>query len=79
MKKVFFVLIVLFLISGFSLFAEGNKVLVLKIDGIIGPPMQNYILNNFEEAEKLNADFVLLEINTPGGLSSRCVLYAMKL
>jgi len=66
-KYTFFILLFLFIVS--FLPASPNKALILNIDGIIGPPIQNYINSNIEEAEANDMDFILLEINTPGGLS----------
>jgi len=69
MKKIIYLAALILLLTSFVLNAADSKALVLKIDGIIGPPVQNYLINNIEDAEKKNADFILLEINTPGGLS----------
>lgn len=70
MRKAILFIVIIFLLLNVSLLAKSNRVLNLKIDGIIGPTVQNYLLNNIEEAEsRQNIDFILLEINTPGGLS----------
>ena len=41
---------------------------LLKIDGAIGPASSSYLKGGLAEARKQNAQFVLLELDTPGGL-----------
>lgn len=43
---------------------------LLKIDGAIGPASSSYLEGGLADAEKRNAAFVLLELDTPGGLVS---------
>ena len=43
-------------------------VFLLKVDGAITPPMAEYITDGIEHAEKENADLILIEMDTPGGL-----------
>ncbi len=45
-----------------------QAVFLLKVDGAITPPMAEYITDGIEHAEKENADLVLIEMDTPGGL-----------
>lgn len=47
---------------------NSDKIYIIKINGVIGPPIANYVINNIEKAEEDNADAILLEIDTPGGL-----------
>lgn len=42
--------------------------LVIKVDGVISPATYDLIKRNLAEAVKRNADIVILEMHTPGGL-----------
>ncbi|MEA2104305.1 MAG: nodulation protein NfeD [Candidatus Cloacimonadota bacterium] len=66
--RLFCVLILFFLLTSF-VYADTSKIYLFKIDGVIGPPMADYLIRNIEIAEENNAAAILLEINTPGGLS----------
>lgn len=46
----------------------GTGVYVLEAEGIINPPMANYIVRGVERAEKEGAHMVIVELDTPGGL-----------
>jgi len=46
------------------------EVRVLTIDGTITPPMAQYVNRGIRSAENDNVDAVVIEIDTPGGLSS---------
>ena len=43
---------------------------LLTIDGPIGPAVSDYITRSIADADEAGADFILLEIDTPGGLDS---------
>ncbi len=61
MRKFFFIILALpFIIKA--------DVVWLKIDGIIHPVSSNYIKNGIAFAEKIKADLIVIEMNTPGGL-----------
>lgn len=47
-----------------------SKAVVLNIKGVIGPATEDYIVKNLKLAENQHAQFVILEINTPGGLET---------
>ena len=47
-----------------------NKVVVLKVDSPIHPPSADYIQWGIEKAVNENAQCVVIELNTPGGLLS---------
>ena len=49
--------------------ADGPAV-VLDISGAIGPATADYFHRGMEEAESTNAQFVVLRMDTPGGLDS---------
>lgn len=61
--------ILLFLSVLFQLLsAAAELVTLLKIDGAIGPSASSYLEGGLAEAQAQNAAFVLLELDTPGGL-----------
>jgi membrane-bound serine protease (ClpP class) len=61
MRKILFILV--FLPSLFF-----GDVVLLQVNGIIHPPAANYIKNGISFGEKINADLIIIELNTPGGL-----------
>lgn len=71
--KIFLLLI----IQGFSLNAQ--KVITLTVDGAINPVVADYISAGIQKAEKEKATFLLINLNTPGGLlkSTRVIVSAM--
>src|ERR1051325_3926668 len=48
--------------------AAGEKVALIKIDGAIGPATTSYISRSIAEAKADNAQCLIIELNTPGGL-----------
>src|SRR5437879_183535 len=52
---------------GASTFAA-EKVCFIKIDGAIGPATASYISRSIEEANRQNAQCLVIQLNTPGGL-----------
>jgi membrane-bound serine protease (ClpP class) len=46
---------------------ESSLILVLKAEGPIMPPMQEYIARGIRVAEQRDAEAVIIELNTPGG------------
>jgi membrane-bound serine protease (ClpP class) len=73
------ILFVLSVLIHWLLAASPAPALLLKIDGAIGPASSNYLANGLAEAQKKQAPFVILELNTPGGLvsSTRDMVRAM--
>src|SRR5881296_1719271 len=45
-----------------------EKVCLIKIDGAIGPATASYISRSIEEAQSQNAQCLIIQLNTPGGL-----------
>ena len=48
----------------------GPIVVVLTVSGVIAPVTARYVLHGLEEAATLNAEAVIIELNTPGGLDT---------
>ena len=48
--------------------AAAEKVSLIKIDGAIGPATASYISRSIDEARKENAQCLVIQLNTPGGL-----------
>ncbi len=62
--NIFFVL--LFLNHSFS--ESKSKVFLLKVDGSINPSTADYISDELQKASNENAQLVIVQLNTPGGL-----------
>ena len=48
--------------------SAAEKVVLIKIDGAIGPATASYISRSIDEAAKQNAQCLVMQLNTPGGL-----------
>ncbi len=46
----------------------GEKVILIRVDGAIGPASAEYIVNSVDLAEKEHVEALVIEMNTPGGL-----------
>ncbi|MGE4418641.1 MAG: nodulation protein NfeD [Sulfurimonas sp.] len=66
MIRLFFLFLLLFL----PLFADSSLVVKLEIKGAIGPASSEYLKEGMEFAREKDAHMVLIELDTPGGLSS---------
>ncbi len=66
MIRLFFLLLLTLL----PLFAEGSLVVKLDIKGAIGPASSEYLKEGMVFARERNAQILLIELDTPGGLSS---------
>ena len=62
-------LVVLFLLplSPVHSFASGQATL-LRVDGPIGPAISDYLVRGIEKSADLEAEAIIIQINTPGGL-----------
>src|SRR5438445_7751693 len=49
-------------------FGAAEKVSLIKIDGAIGPATASYIARSIDEARTQNAQCLVIQLNTPGGL-----------
>src|SRR5437773_10871313 len=49
-------------------FGAAEKVSLIKIDGAIGPATASYISRSIDEARAQNAQCLIIQLNTPGGL-----------
>jgi len=47
---------------------SGERVALIKIDGAIGPATASYISRSIDEARTQNAQCLVIQLNTPGGL-----------
>ena len=62
-KKIIFVFII------FSIhFLKANTVYKIIVDGVINPVSAEYIIESIERAEEENAEMLVIEMDTPGGL-----------
>ncbi|WP_373031900.1 nodulation protein NfeD [Sulfurovum sp.] len=66
MKRLFFLLFITFL----PLLASTSTIMKLEIKGAIGPASSNYLKEGMAAAVLQNAQMILIELDTPGGLSS---------
>ena len=64
MKQIKFILLLLPVLA----YSYASRYVVLEFEGPIGPVSNRYISNGIDQAEKLDADFILLKLDTPGGL-----------
>jgi membrane-bound serine protease (ClpP class) len=65
------VFISLIIVGGVGIaFSDGRLINWIRLDGIINPIAAEYIVRGIESAEKNNAECLVLELNTPGGLDS---------
>lgn len=66
MKRLIFLLLLITL----PLFAASSTIIKLNIQGAIGPATSSYLKNGMIIAASKNAKIILIELDTPGGLST---------
>ncbi|MEA3491722.1 MAG: nodulation protein NfeD [Campylobacterota bacterium] len=66
MKRLLLLLLLVFV----PIFATASVVIKLEIKGIIGPASSSYLKDGIAVAERQNAQMILIELDTPGGLST---------
>jgi len=66
-SSLFVAALVLWLNCG-SVASSAEKVALIKIDGAIGPATASYIARSIDEARQANAQCLIIQLNTPGGL-----------
>jgi ATP-dependent protease ClpP protease subunit len=59
--------------------ASGEKVCLIKINGAIGPATASYISRSIDEAQSQNAQCLIIQLNTPGGLLESTQVIVQKL
>jgi membrane-bound serine protease (ClpP class) len=58
----------LFIFPNLLAATSAKHALIINIDGAIGPASADFVVRNLQTAEKTQAEFVIIELNTPGGL-----------
>ena len=58
----------LFLFFFSTLYPQNNRIILLKADCAVHPPLAEYIEMGILKANELKAECLILELNTPGGL-----------
>ena len=66
MNRLLFLLLLIVL----PLFAAASTIMKLEIKGTIGPASSNYLKEGMAAAVRQNAQMILIELDTPGGLST---------
>lgn len=64
------ILVALFLLLIPAIAAGNSKVLIVPVEGAIGPVTQDLVIRGLNQAQEENAMLVVLEMNTPGGLDT---------
>lgn len=68
MQKLFTLFILLFVFSSHATFSQKTKVMVMEIKSEIDPRTTRYVKLALENAKEINADIVIIEMDTYGGI-----------
>ena len=68
--KLFIIVFYLLILPGAAIPAEPRAVYVLAAVGSVNPGLAEFIVDGLKEAEKQNAEALIIELDTPGGLDS---------
>ena len=79
MKKILFLPIILFVISLFYPAFSCADIIVIKVNGVVNPVMAEFISKNIDMADEENAEAVVIELDTPGGLDTSMRLIVKKI
>ena len=72
-KLLLFILIIIsifFCLSQKDIAQSQPAIYLLQLNGMINPITAQYVIQGIEEAERANAEFLILQLDTPGGLDT---------
>jgi membrane-bound serine protease (ClpP class) len=72
-RLLLFALLAILALAAPRVFAQapvGAPVLLAEVTGVIGPPVAHHVESAIEAAEQRDAELLILQINTPGGLET---------
>ncbi len=70
MKNIFLITLILCIAAIFHASQSCADILVVRVNGVVNPVMSEYISKNIDRADKDNAEAVVIELDTPGGLDT---------
>ena len=66
-------------LTAFAACASEEKICLIKINGAIGPATATYIARSIDETQSKNAQCLIIQLNTPGGLLDSTQMIVQKL
>lgn len=54
----------------FTSILEAKEIIVLTVNGVINPPHAEYTIKGIKKAQEMNAEAVIIQLDTPGGLDT---------
>ena len=70
MKKIFCVLLFALLCCSFAAPSAAKDIYQISVQGVIGPPIAQFIVESLKKATDSNAEALLILLDTPGGLDT---------
>jgi membrane-bound serine protease (ClpP class) len=70
MKKVFCILLFLLFVCSFAANGAAKDVYQITVQGVIGPPIAQFIVESLKKATDADAEALLVLLDTPGGLDT---------